>query len=62
MKINAKNMVVSSISALFGASVMCLLFGVFPLVLTMGSFWTTTGAIAGGLYVALELIDKSENK
>jgi uncharacterized membrane protein len=62
MKINVKNLMISSISALFGVIVMCAAFGVFPYVLTLGSFWTTTGAIAGGLYVALQLIDKSENK
>lgn len=62
MKINAKNMVVGLVSALLGAIILCAAFGVFPYVLTRGSFWTTTGAIAGGLYVALELIDKSENK
>lgn len=56
-----KNLMISSISALFGVIVMCVLFGVFPYVLTLGNFWTTAGAIVGGLYVALELIDQSEN-
>ena len=60
MKINAKDLMISLISALFGVIVMCVLFGVFPYVRTLGNFWTTTGAIVGGLYVALELIDKSD--
>jgi hypothetical protein len=62
MKINAKDLMISLVSPLVIASILCAVFGVFPYVLTMGSFWTTTGAIIGGLYVALELIDKSENK
>lgn len=60
MKINMKDLMTSLISALFGATALCVLFGVFPYVLTMGSFWTTLGTITGGLYVALRLIAKSD--
>lgn len=60
MKIGMSDLMISLISPLVTASVLCAIFGVFPYVLTMGSFWTTCGAASGGLYVALELINKSD--